>query len=298
MLDRMELYQLRTFITVAESGTISRAAEQLHTSQPAVSAQIRALEDEFGVLLFVRTAKGVTLTQAGTGIKSRIERIVTEADELENQIRTVYKKEQRLLHIALNTESSVLRIDELVSAVIRKNPTISLQFTQNSTFDILHKIQDHKIDGGFVFGNHSPVAVQLVLLDKVKLVIAAPGSWHNTVKDLSLPQILGLPWILPAIDCTFLPKVQELFSAHSIIPKNTISSDNEAMTMHFIRTGMGISLLPEYIAQSAEGSGIMIIPGYTSRIELSFACLKNRVHSADITMLTVALKSVWRKKAG
>ena len=61
----MELYQLRSFAMVAELGHLTRAAERLHVSQPALSAQIKGLEDELDVALFERSAAGMTLTKAG-----------------------------------------------------------------------------------------------------------------------------------------------------------------------------------------------------------------------------------------
>ena len=65
----MELYQLRTFAMVADEGNLSRAAKRLHASQPAVSAQIKALEEELGVHLFLRTPKGMTLTADGLRLR-------------------------------------------------------------------------------------------------------------------------------------------------------------------------------------------------------------------------------------
>jgi DNA-binding transcriptional LysR family regulator len=61
----MEIYQLRTFVAVAQQGHLTQAAEILHLSQPAVTAQIKALEEELGLALFERTAGGVLLTKAG-----------------------------------------------------------------------------------------------------------------------------------------------------------------------------------------------------------------------------------------
>ena len=61
----MELNRLRSFVVVAETGHLTRAAEKLHISQPALSAQIRALEDELDLTLFERTSTGMTLTAAG-----------------------------------------------------------------------------------------------------------------------------------------------------------------------------------------------------------------------------------------
>lgn len=64
----MELYQLKTFVAIAKEGSLTRAAERVFTSAPAVSAQLKALEDELGVKLFERTPRGMVPTQAGRSL--------------------------------------------------------------------------------------------------------------------------------------------------------------------------------------------------------------------------------------
>ncbi|WP_218280356.1 LysR family transcriptional regulator [Verrucomicrobium spinosum] len=81
----MEFYHLRTFLTVADEGHLTRAAEKLMTSQPAVSAQLRALEDEVGMKLFERTSKGMVLTSAGRSLREQAERIVEAAKDFKCQ---------------------------------------------------------------------------------------------------------------------------------------------------------------------------------------------------------------------
>src|SRR4051794_10662494 len=78
----MELYQLRTFVTVADSGHITRAAEKLHLSQPAVSAHVKALEEELGVRLFDRNPGGMLLTRAGGQLRDRAEKVLAEVEHL------------------------------------------------------------------------------------------------------------------------------------------------------------------------------------------------------------------------
>src|SRR5512140_294423 len=78
----MELYQLRTFLAIARTGNLTRAASILATSQPAVSAQLRALEDELGVELFSRTSRGMELTAAGLALRPRAEDLDARATEL------------------------------------------------------------------------------------------------------------------------------------------------------------------------------------------------------------------------
>src|SRR4029434_8227350 len=81
----MELYQLRTFAAVAELGHLTRAAERLHVSQPAVSAQIKALEDELGTPLLERGPAGMTLTSAGSKLLPFASRVLGAASDLRNQ---------------------------------------------------------------------------------------------------------------------------------------------------------------------------------------------------------------------
>ena len=81
----MELYQLKTFITVAEEEHLTRAAQRLNTSQPAVSAHIKSLEEELGLSLFIRTPKGMRLTEEGTALKSRAAEALSMIDTLRDQ---------------------------------------------------------------------------------------------------------------------------------------------------------------------------------------------------------------------
>src|SRR5205809_14411 len=83
----MELYQLRSFAAVAELGHLTRAAEKLHISQPALSAQIKALEDELGVALFERTPSGMTLTAAGQRLLPEATKVVSAAGALSSHAK-------------------------------------------------------------------------------------------------------------------------------------------------------------------------------------------------------------------
>src|SRR5205814_14223 len=83
----MELYQLRSFAAVAELGHLTRAAEKLHISQPALSAQIKALEDELGVALFERTPSGMTLTPAGQRLRPEATKVVIAAGVLSSHAK-------------------------------------------------------------------------------------------------------------------------------------------------------------------------------------------------------------------
>ncbi|MFZ5570735.1 MAG: LysR family transcriptional regulator [Thermodesulfobacteriota bacterium] len=89
----MELYQLKTFVTVAGEGHLARAANRLHASQPSVSAHIKSLEDELGVALFTRGPKGMALTREGSILCKQAEEVLCLIDYSRN------REEQKLLKV-------------------------------------------------------------------------------------------------------------------------------------------------------------------------------------------------------
>src|SRR5512147_2193750 len=101
----MELYQLRTFLAIARTGNLTRAAAILATSQPAVSAQLRALEEELGVALFSRTPRGMELTRAGETLRAKAEQVVAQAAELSAMAGAMAGKAAGSCRIGLNTEA-------------------------------------------------------------------------------------------------------------------------------------------------------------------------------------------------
>lgn len=99
----MELYELRSFAAVAEHGHLTRAAERLHVSQPAVSARIRALEDELVVALFERGASGMTITLEGSTLLPLASRVIGAAADLKSRARSLEGEVAALVALVADT---------------------------------------------------------------------------------------------------------------------------------------------------------------------------------------------------
>ncbi|MBN1796938.1 MAG: LysR family transcriptional regulator [Spirochaetales bacterium] len=290
----MELYQLKTFVTVAETCNISKAAEILHTSQPAVSAQIKALEDEFGIILFQRTSKGVVLTEQGKKIKDKADKILTAAQDFDYYVHHVKNDPHVKLKIALNTDAGVLKINELLGAAAENHPELEFQFLHSSTAAILSEIQNRRLDGGFFFGEQWNENIAALPLCEIELVIAAPSVWRNKLDDVPLKAILELPWVMPPVNCPFYEKVNGLFQKYSVEPKKFVSSDHETTTLQLVQSGVGISLLPEYMCRRAvERNELVLWAGEKIVTDLSFAYLLKNKESPGLTALRDLLEKVW-----
>ncbi len=109
----MELYQLRTFVTVAEHDNLTQAAEVLHLSQPAVTAQIKALEEEFGLALFERIAVGVSLTRADGELIEEARSLLNGARQLREMAQRLAGETRSRLRIGILLSHGLLRLGPL-----------------------------------------------------------------------------------------------------------------------------------------------------------------------------------------
>src|ERR1700720_3263893 len=112
----MELYQLRSFAAVAEAGHLTRAAQKLHISQPALSAQIKALEDELGLTLFERTSTGMTLTAAGKRLLAEADKIPAASQTFEAEARALTGGVAGKARVGTLSDPEFIRLGEFMAA--------------------------------------------------------------------------------------------------------------------------------------------------------------------------------------
>ena len=160
----MELYQLRSFAAVAEHGHLTRAAERLHVSQPAVSAQIRALEDELGVPLFERGASGMTLTREGSKLLPMAFRVIGAAADLKSQASALKGVVAAHLRIGTLADPETLRLGDLLARAVERHPLLHLDLRHEVTGAAFAKVRDGELDASFYYGTlHHPSVSALTL---------------------------------------------------------------------------------------------------------------------------------------
>jgi DNA-binding transcriptional LysR family regulator len=131
----MELYQLRTFAVVAELGNLTQAAERLHVSQPAASAQIKTLEAELGVTLFERKKSGLYLTQAGEALRPKIESLLATASEIASEAKSLSGRLTGPIRLGIigTIDKSILRLEEMMTLILRRRANFEIELQhQNS----------------------------------------------------------------------------------------------------------------------------------------------------------------------
>jgi len=156
----MELYQLKGFAAVAELGQLTRAAERLHISQPALSAQIKALEDELDVALFERGAAGMTLTAAGRQLLPEAERALAAAQALRSQALALRGEVAGRVRLGSIGDPELTRVAEVLRSAVDCLPLLEIDVQHEISGAAFEKVRDGELDVAFYYGNlvHPAVA--------------------------------------------------------------------------------------------------------------------------------------------
>lgn len=288
----MELYQLKTFLVIARAGNLTRAAAELHASQPTVSGQLKALEEELNLSLFVRTARGMTLTEAGKRLRDKAQEVTDRATELLVLASSLVEHLPVCCKVGLNTTATALRIPELVGALASLAPQLQLELHQGQSFTIIQDIVRGDLDGGFLFGQLERAELASSKLLEVTLAVVGPTAWKHELSNAPSESLLGKPWVMPPLTCPFYDKTRELLMPLGKWPSNPIIADDEATMLELVRAEAGIALLP---ASMVEGQkGVSILCHTQTHIDLAFAWRSGQGQAPQIRPLLEALNGIWR----
>jgi LysR family transcriptional regulator, transcriptional activator of the cysJI operon len=237
---------LSVFISVADKRNFSRAAEELHMTQPAVSQQIQLLEKYIGAKLLLRTNKSVKLTKAG-------EIVYLHAKE----ITGLYKRMSMLVNELNNEPTGVLKIGasytfgEYVLPHILANmrnlfPNITPSVQIGNTRDIAKAIISHEIDVGIVEGEISHTNIYIKTVSTDQMYIVAGGKYpiyYN--KEVTLRQVEQENWIVREEGSGTRDATEKLFQSLQIRPARLMEFGSTQLIKEAVEAGLGISYLSE-----------------------------------------------------
>jgi len=291
----VELYQVRSFVAVAEHGHLTRAAEKLNVSQPAVSAQIKSLEEEFGVELFERRPSGMVLTAAGKRLLATAQQLLATAQALRNEARAINNAVAGIVRMGTLSDPQVIRIGELISAAVECYPLIEIQFHHEVTGSAFEKVRDGQLDASFYYGDLSHPAVADLTLRTLVYRIVAPASWRAQLEHADWPEVARHPWIMTPPISTHYQLASGLFQEHGITPAKVVEADDEFVVGSLVIAGVGIGLMREDLALEQARAGAVFLWGEDRlATPLKFIYLRERARDPVIQALLGLLKDVWQ----
>jgi len=185
----VELRHLRYFVAVAEMENVSRAALKVHVSQPALSRQIRDLEDELGFSLLERTAKSVRLTDAGRAFLDNARALLQNADDAVTKARAVASAEPTELHVGYSPTPSAEILPKTLRAFQRKMPNVHVRSHDWSNKDILDGIRDGRLQLGLIVPPTKASALRDVRYEELfhERVCVAVAPQHPFARRRAIP---------------------------------------------------------------------------------------------------------------
>jgi DNA-binding transcriptional LysR family regulator len=290
----MELYQLRGFVTVAELGHLTRAAERLHVSQPALSGQIRSLEDQLGLQLFERGSTGMALTAAGRRILPTAREILQKAATLRGLARSIEGDVAGRVSVGTLADPDVLRLGEVLAAARERHPLLEIELHHEVSGEAFAKVRDGELDATFYYGPLSHPETASLALTTLFYRVAAPAGWRRQVEAADDAAIAALPWIMTPPISTHHALATHFFSARGLAPATVVEADNELVIRSLVVAGVGVALLREDLALAAQAAGEVVLwrPARI-RTTLQFIWRQARANEPPLAALIAVVGETW-----
>lgn len=254
----MDLFQVETFLAVAEEKSFSRAAKRLHRTQPAISQSIRKLEDEIGEALFDRSSREGNLTDAGTVLKEYGEKLLNLRSEATTAIAELGQLHSGKLTIAANEFTSVYLL-KVLESFRRQCPMIKIVVQRSLGSQITQQVMSHQVELGMVSFEPDGAGLRSIAVYKDELAfILPPRHPLAAAKELKIKQLGAESFIAHSVASPYRAKVLEAFRRH----KTPLNMGIELPTIEAIKTfvamGNGVALVPGICVEAEVARGDLV----------------------------------------
>ncbi len=289
-----DLQHLRTFVAVAEAGSVTQAAKRLYLSPPAVSAHIQKLEDELQVPLFVRTSQGMNVTAQGRILRAKAEQALQAAQNVARQAAAFQSKLCGRVTLGVNASPEGLRLAPVIEGIQAEHPGIELALAHSATGKILEALRSAALDIGYVFGPVADRGLVAHCLGAIDLVIAVPQRWADHVPQADWAVMAPLPWLYSDGYCPFQDMVDACFSARGLRGHRVVQTNDEATKFDLVRAGIGLALLDREEANILVAAGAAVIREPEPMVcDVSIAYAAQRSREPLIQTVAAHVRRVW-----
>ncbi|MEZ4615782.1 MAG: LysR family transcriptional regulator [Caldilineaceae bacterium] len=250
----MELSQLRALVTIQHEGTFTLAAERLHLSQPALSQQIKALEQEVGAPIFERRGRRNTLTAVGEIVLARATQILQQLDQLQVDIGELLALRQGQVRIGTSDTICLYLLPEVIQRFRARHPQIEIHLTNRPSQEVVTLLQAGAIDFGIVT---LPVQGQGVettyLCDRQDVAVCAPehrlARESRSPRELSVTALAAEQLLLLEQGTTSRAFLDQLFVQAGVAPQ-TMALGSIEVLKRYAELNLGIAVVPLMAVQA------------------------------------------------
>ncbi|NOJ50910.1 LysR family transcriptional regulator [Bradyrhizobium archetypum] len=314
MNDLPRIQALRCFITVAREGTVSRAATLLHLTQPAVSLQLKGLEESTGLQLFNRTPGGFTLTEAGAALLPLAHRTVSASADFRTAADSLRESMRGTLRVGTILDPESIRLGPFVRSLATSSRKTEVFLRYGMSDDVLAQIGRGELDVGYYIdatpaeclasGTLSERTIddarfQFMALMRFDYRVIAPREWSGKVLGKDWAGLIDLPWIATPHASAQRRLLDHVFRPMGALPKRGAFADQEDAVIGLVESGHGLSLVRDCVLNRVTRNRNFVIADKVAlTCDLGFVCLTSRRHEPMISQAFSAMQTVWDLKAG
>ena len=301
---RIDLRTLQCFAAVAQAGNVTRAAQELHMTQPALSLRLQQLATSTRLTLFTRTARGLDLTSDGLAFHVKARQVLTASAELERTVRQMHGVMRGKLRIGTVIDPEFTRLGALLHGLVEAAPTLEKHLRQGMSGNVAEWVLREEVDAGYYLGElptvpdgAEPVFAQ-TLLTQFKYVVVAPPGWENQVLGKDWVALAKLPWIGTGLASVHHRLLKQVYASLGTEPNYVAQVDQENSMMAMVRSGVGLSLSRDSIALTEKSRhGVVVNENLNVPCTLSFITLARCRQEPAIACAFDVLSRVWNTGA-
>ncbi|MFC4201723.1 LysR family transcriptional regulator [Candidimonas humi] len=236
---------MKAFLTVAEIGNVTRAAELLNIVQPAVSRQIRLLEEDLGIQLFERGRHGMALTDAGRALVEYGQRVMLELDRARALLKSSETAVGGLVTIGLLPSTSEMLASPLVTAVSQQYPGIRLRVAMGYAGTLLRWLETGEVDAALLYRAERSAEIQTTpLVEEPLWVIGPRDSGFERSQPVHLSKLVGRKFILPSAPHGIRTLVEHACRTAAVSLDLSVETNALSVQRSLVLGGHGLTILP------------------------------------------------------
>jgi DNA-binding transcriptional LysR family regulator len=277
MDQNLSLYYI--FNCVAETGNISRAARQLYISQPAVSKSIQSLEENLRVTLFIRSSRGVKLTEEGKLLYEHTRSAFDTLKHGEEQLKQIHELGIGHLRIGVSTTLCKYLLLPYLDGFVKQYPHIKITIDNQSSSFTIKQLENNTLDIGLV-AKPSSDAFHFYSLGEIEDIFVTTKTYLNNLElRENNTDIFSSANIMLLDEENITRKyIEDYFKANSIEPKHILEISNMDLLIEFAKTSLGVAcVIKAFVEKELEDGTLIQIPLKTpvNKREVGFSFAKN-----------------------
>lgn len=291
------------FVTVAREGSVSRAAELLNLTQPAISHQIKRLSTETGITLFTRTATGLQISHDGAAVLAKAEQVLEAMADFHRSARQRSGQISGKLTIGTIVDPEFIRLGRMLARLRSEHPGIETELVHGVSGDILAWLKRGRVDAGFYLcapdelsqmAGQTDEALHAIRLADFHYRVIGPTGWQKQIEQASWAQLASLPWIGTPESSVHSRLLAKIYGDQRPPLNQVALVDQEASMLEMVRSGIGLSLCRESIAlHQKQTFGLAVCNAVSVPACLCFVTLERRKENPILSEVFSVLHSSW-----